>query len=500
MSALTNGTLLQYFHWYLPADHKHWKKLAADAPVLAETGITAVWLPPATKANVALKSVGYDIYDLYDLGEFNQKGGKATKYGTKLQYVNAVKQAHKAGIQVFADVVLNHKAGADETEKVMVEEVDPLNRNEVISTEPFTIEAFTKFTFPGRKGKYSEFIWDYHCFTGTDYDHNTGNTGIYRILNEYGANGWEQTITEENGNYDYLMFSDIDFRNPYVREELKKWIKWYHETTGFNGLRLDAVKHIPARFFNEWIDYIKSFVPENPFTVIGEFWTYDLDHQLKYIEETEGRIQLFDSCLHLNFYNAAHQGREYDLTTIFHNTLVSVHPVLAVTLVDNHDTQPLQDLESYVEPWFKPLAYALILLREAGYPCVFYPDMYGVRYSDFGRDGNTYEIDIPVTEKINILLRARKHFAYGIQKDYLDHPNCIGWVRQGQEGQAGLAVLMSNGEDGFKRMDMGSSCAGAIFRDVMEYITEVVIADEEGWADFRCAGGKVSVWIREDAL
>ena len=49
-------------------------------------------------------------------------------------------------------------------------------------------------------------------------------------------------------------------------------------------------------------------------------------------------------------------------------------PFHAVTLVANHDTQPLQALEAPVEPWFKPLAYALILLRENGVPSVFYPD------------------------------------------------------------------------------------------------------------------------------
>jgi hypothetical protein len=45
----------------------------------------------------------------------------------------------------------------------------------------------------------------------------------------------------------------------------------------------------------------------------------------------------------------------------------------------NHDTQPLQALESVVEPWFKPLAYAFILLRREGYPCLFLPDYEGAR-------------------------------------------------------------------------------------------------------------------------
>lgn len=52
---------------------------------------------------------------------------------------------------------------------------------------------------------------------------------------------------------------------------------------------------------------------------------------------------------------------------IFEGTLTDVRPEYAVTFVDNHDTQPGQALESFVQAWFKPLAYALILLRDDGY-------------------------------------------------------------------------------------------------------------------------------------
>ena len=37
------------------------------------------------------KEVGYAAYDLYDLGEFDQKGTTRTKYGTKDEYLEAIK-------------------------------------------------------------------------------------------------------------------------------------------------------------------------------------------------------------------------------------------------------------------------------------------------------------------------------------------------------------------------------------------------------------------------
>ena len=81
-----------------------------EAPRLAEMGITAIWLPPACKGNSGGYSVGYDIYDLYDLGEFDQKNSVRTKYGTRQQYIDALKAIHVAGMQVYVDVVLNRKA------------------------------------------------------------------------------------------------------------------------------------------------------------------------------------------------------------------------------------------------------------------------------------------------------------------------------------------------------------------------------------------------------
>jgi alpha-amylase len=85
-----NGTMLQYFHWYTDGDSFLWKNLKETADYLKHIGITAVWLPPAYKCASGNYSVGYDPYDLFDLGEFNQKGSIATKYGTKEDYLAAI--------------------------------------------------------------------------------------------------------------------------------------------------------------------------------------------------------------------------------------------------------------------------------------------------------------------------------------------------------------------------------------------------------------------------
>lgn len=491
---MDNQTLLQYFHWYYNEDDKLWVKALRDAESLAEKGITGVWLPPAYKAESGEHSVGYDPYDLFDTGEFDQKGSIATKYGTNEQYQEAISAFQKNKIAVIADVVFNHKAGGDELETVMVRSVDPQNRLEFTSG-PFEIQAWTKFTFGGRGGKYSAFVWDKNCFSGVDWADDLKKTGIYSIQNEYGE-GWEDVPSVELGNYDYLMFNDIEFRNPSVRGELKFWGEWYYKRFGMNGFRLDAVKHISTDFLLEWLEHMKSTFSKD-FFIVAENWNIEeLSALTHYLEITEGKMQLFDSMLHHNLYLAS-TTQDYDLRGVFDQTLVQSHPLLTVTFVDNHDSQPLQSLESYVEFWFRPLAYALILLREQGIPCVFYPDLYGAKYIDKTDEGYDTGVELVALPALTQLLGIRRDLAYGIQRDYLDHPNCIGWTREGlpeKEG-SGIAVLMSNGGGGLKLMEIGTVHAGKVMTDALGIREEDVLIDENGFGEFYCNAGSVSVWV-----
>jgi len=490
-----NQTMIQYFHWYSEGNGKLWKEAEKQAKYLSDLGITSVWFPPAYKGTNGANSVGYDAYDIYDLGEFDQKNTIPTKYGTKDDYTSAIKTLKKQNIEIIVDIVLGHKAGGDELEKFKAVKVDENNREKVIS-DVIEIESYTKFTFPGRGKKYSEFEWNFTCFSGVDYAEGKEESHIYKIQSEYG-NDWEEMIDDEKGNYDYLMFNDVEHRNPHVREELNNWAKWYSEQTDFDGVRLDALKHISFDFYKEWLTLLRSNTGKNIFAV-GEYWAPgQLNLLQKYIEATEGCMSLFDSALQNNFHTASKEGDSYDLRRIFDQTLTDADPEHSVSLVDNHDTQPLQDLEAPVEYWFKPIAYALILLREKGYPCVFYPDLFGAHYKDNDREGNEQEIFLEKVDGIEELLKARKENAYGLQKDYFEDANCLGWVREGDDEHKGCAVVLSNKDAYEKPMEMGEKYIGQTFYDVLGRSEEKVEIREDGWADFPVPAGNVSVWIPE---
>ncbi|QGQ94776.1 alpha-amylase [Paenibacillus psychroresistens] len=477
-----NHTMMQFFEWHVESDGNHWNRLRELAPELKKRGVDAIWIPPVTKAQSA-QDTGYGVYDHYDLGEFDQKGTIRTKYGTKQQLQEAIQACQDNGLVVYVDLVMNHKAGADETEVFQVVEVDREDRLKVLS-EPFDIEGWTKFTHPGRGDKYSSFKWNFGHFNGTDYDAKTNKTGIFRIVGENKA--WNDRVDDGFGNYDYLMFANLDYNHPEVIREMLDWGKWLAETTHCNGYRLDAIKHIDYDFVREFVDQVKAERGDE-FFIVGEYWNSDPGACQEFLEIVEHKLSLFDVTLHYQMHAASQVGKDFDMQTIFDHSLVSSNPRNAVTFVDNHDSQPNEALESWIDDWFKQIAYALILLREGGYPCVFYGD-----YFQIGGE----EVIEGKKEAIDPLLYARYHKAYGEQEDYIDHPHIIGWVRRGAEEieRSGCAVVISNDEAGDKRMFVGAQRAGEVWTDLTNTRDEHIVIEEDGFAVFPVNGGSVSVW------
>ena len=477
-----NGIMMQYFEWYLPSGML-WKQLKNEAEALSRDGITALWIPPPYKGAAGGYDVGYAVYDLYDLGEFDQKGTVPTKYGTKEELIGAIMAAHEHAIEIYADIVLEHKMGADGTEVVKAEEVNPDNRLETES-DIQEIEVWTHFWFPGRNRKYSDFEWHWYHFTGIDYDEKKDEKGIFKFRGKY----WERQVDQENGNYDYLMGASLDLNHDEVKGELRRWGLWFAGTTGLDGFRLDAVKHMKFTFYNEWLDEMRSNYREEFFTV-GEYWNGDVGALKNYIDTTEGALSLFDVPLHYKFSQASNGGKDFDMRTIFDGTLTQLNPTRSVTFVDNHDSQPGQSLESWVQEWFKPLAYAMILLRQDGYPCMFYGDYYGIENNGIA----------PMRDKLRPLMKARVQHAYGKQNEYFDHGNTVGWTREGDDEHpdSGLAALLTNGDGGEKRMFVGRKFAGARFYDITGNRDDVVTIEDDGNGLFKVNGGSVSVWVKK---
>lgn len=87
-----------------------WNEISQRMPEMAEAGYDSLWLPAPAKGNSGSYSTGYDAFDPFDLGSTNQQGTIATYYGTQSDLIRMVQTAHRFGIRVYFDNVMNHRA------------------------------------------------------------------------------------------------------------------------------------------------------------------------------------------------------------------------------------------------------------------------------------------------------------------------------------------------------------------------------------------------------
>ncbi|KXS96627.1 hypothetical protein AC578_10444 [Pseudocercospora eumusae] len=207
-------------------------------PSLKNAGIDNLWLPPGCKAS-SPEGNGYDIYYyLYYLGEFDQKNSVWTKWGTKDELLELSKKAKELGIGLDWDAVLNHKAGADRREKA------------------HAISAWLGFDFPGRGDKYSKQKYHWYHFSGTDYDAKNERNAIFKLKGE--GKSWSESVDDEGGNADYMMFADVDYSHSETQEDVKNWGEWIVNEVGLKGFRLDAVQHFSERSTNDWVQHVTT--------------------------------------------------------------------------------------------------------------------------------------------------------------------------------------------------------------------------------------------------
>ncbi len=476
-----NPIMLQAFYWemgtggyaeHFPEEKNLWELLSARASELGRWGITSVWIPPAHKGMGGTHDVGYSSYDLYDLGEFDQQNTVRTKYGTKDQLHAAVDALHKAGIAVYYDAVLNHLMGGDETETVTISTRSPTLPGK-------EADVWSRFRFPGRQGRYSDFQWHWWHFNGTDYDHRTGQTGVLLFKDK----NWDATCHQSDS---YLMGMDYDYEQPETQAELIRWGTWLVDTLGVDGFRIDALKHLGCLFINTWVDRVQEETHQRLFFV-GEAWLNDAQELRQYFDAVASeQMYVFDFPLRETFRQLSDDPL-FSMRSLVSAGLVNQpgYGKRAVTFVENHDTQ--RDGEYPGLHRYKYHAYAYILLRERGLPKTFWKDLYA-----YG-----------MREEVCRLMEARQRFAYGPGYEVADacDDNVYAYVREGlpREPDTGCVMLLAkeSDQDTVKRW----LPTGRPHRDYMDWTGNqeyTVTTDEHGWGEFAVscsAADGWSVWV-----
>ncbi|OGN75137.1 MAG: hypothetical protein A2X24_11270 [Chloroflexi bacterium GWB2_54_36] len=153
-----------------------------------DLGITAIWLMPI---HPSPSYHGYDVINYYAVNP---------EYGTMDDFKRFLAEAHSRGIKVILDLVLNHTS----------------------SNHPFFRDAL--------QGETSSYH-DWYVWSTTDL-----------------GNGWRPLMGGTKPMFYYGYFCDcmpdLNYLNPDVTAQMKKVVKFWMETIGVDGFRVDGAKHL----------------------------------------------------------------------------------------------------------------------------------------------------------------------------------------------------------------------------------------------------------------
>ena len=296
-----------------------------DPSTTTDLGINALWLMPI---NASPSYHGYDVTDYYSVN---------SDFGSMDDFKKLLSEAHKRGIRVIIDWVLNHT-----------------------SSRNAWFDAARDPQSPYRNW----YIWS---------------------PTRPAAAGWN---AGGGGEYYYGLFSpampDLNYRNPKVVAEMKNVMRFWLKEVGVDGFRLDAAKHIiedgstientpeTHTFYKDLRKYYKSVNPQA--MTVGEVWN-DSNTVQTYLNGDELDLA-FDFDLGKNLLFSAGTNTPKYAVDAFRKDLSIFRPGQFATFLTNHDQdRSMSILNDNVDAAKNA---AMLFLTAPGVPFIYYGEEIGM--------------------------------------------------------------------------------------------------------------------------
>lgn len=323
-------------------------------------GATAIWISPVV-LNVRGEFHGYAARDFYKVDPH---------WGTLEDLRHLINAAHARGLRVIDDIVVNHGGH-------LIDSDDP---------------GYPKFKYPpdGYNLRFRHPDRQY----APPFELNAANPAITNLFHNNGViRNFKDPVQVELGSLSGL--DDFRTESPYVRAQMIRIYEYWIQQAGFDGFRVDTVKHVEMGFWQDWCPAIHAFAAAQGkpgFFMFGEVEDHSESKCASYTGTTGGGPFKLDSVLDYPLF--------FKITSVFaradgntkqledHYAAVSAKydpaaQMRLVTFLDNHD-QPRFLSRAFADDRTDRLKVALAFLYTSrGIPCLYYGTEQGF---DGGKD------------------------------------------------------------------------------------------------------------------
>ena len=391
-------------------------------------GATAIWISPVV-LNARGEFHGYAGFDFYKVDPH---------WGSLADLQQMIHAAHERGLLVIDDIVVNHGGN-------LLESGDP---------------GYPNFKYPpaGYNLRYGDAARQYP----PPFDLNAANPSLTNLFHNNGViRDFNDATQVELGALSRL--DDFRTETAYVRTQMTKIYEYWIEQAGFDGFRVDTVKHVEMQFWQAWCPAIHAFAAAHGkpgFFMFGEVEDGSESKCGSYTGTMGGGPFKLNSVLDYPLYFRINSvfGRADGNTKQLedHYAAVSANydpsaQTRLVTFLDNHD-QPRFLSRGCANDHLDRLKVALAFLYTArGIPCLYYgteqafdggtdpfdrEDMFAGQFEWGPSRGDNFNMTHPLFQlvaKLNNFRRLYPALQTGVQSNLwsnADGPGLFAYVRR----------------------------------------------------------------------
>ena len=255
------------------------------------------------------------------------------------------------GIDVIQDIVLNHITGAGSQNGLGGQDIAALSDGTTNKYKNFRYTCYetpatseSAANYLARKGRFSK-----------NWPNFYPNNNYICCSNEINTPYWGPDISYESSSYG--LSSNATY-NPnqyvdYMRTGMRNWLMWYKKQMGWEGVRIDAIKHFPTYVVEDFLWNLQhgngwANGTDDMFAV-GE-WVGGASELDQWCNDVQNRAGTFDFSLRNALTGIVQGNGSFDLGTV--PNYQQSNRQRTVPFVNNHDTfRPILDNNGNYNGW-----------------------------------------------------------------------------------------------------------------------------------------------------
>lgn len=423
----------------------------------SDMGITALWISQPVEniySVINYSGVNNTAYHGYWARDFKKTN---PAFGSMSDFQTLINTAHGKNIKIIIDFAPNHTSPASETEPT--------------------------FADNGRLFNNGTLLGGYTNDTNKLFHHNGGTSfsstedGIYRNLYDLAD------INHNNNTID-----------TYFKDSIKLWLDM-----GIDGIRVDAVKHMPFGWQKSWMSYIHSYKPVFTF---GE-WFLGVNEisaeNYSFANETGMSLLDFEFGQKVRQVFRDNTATMYGLDSMLTGTAAGYTQVAdQVTFIDNHDMDRFQATGASNRKLEQALAFTL---TSRGVPAIYYgTEQYMTGNGDPGNRGKMTSFSKTTTaynviKKLAPLRKSNPAIAYGTtQQRWINNDV---YIYERKFGNNVAVVAVNRGSTSASISSLSTSLPAGTYTDVLGGLlsgNSITASSAGAVTTFSLAAGAVGVW------